>query len=653
MSRRLLPVACCLFLASSGCFRTQKASDLPGSLTPCEPSGSAGAHLGVGGQHLLAHLLRACSLSRCASSASESARIAAARSAGVGARRRWPPSPPAGRAASAPSTAANRARRACPPTSGTPITGSVVCATIAPARCAASPAPAMSTLMPCPRRRARSRPPLRACDAPTARAAPLSTPSSSSASLASSIVVEVAVRAHQDADLSAHASSCLAADVAAIMCTCQSEFVRLHHKRARAPRRGSSPTRGHAEDAPAGGDDAIAVAPRAGVEHHRRPRRARGVEPVDRLAALVGAGIAARRHARRTPRARSEKRTRATGARRSAVGVQAARPRSSSSRTISACVSGSPKRQLNSSTSRPLRRQHQPGVEQPAKRPPLGGHARAPSARAPRAPRAPPSTSLITGVGETAPMPPVIGPSSPSWTVLWSSAGASGVTLLAVDERHQRRLAPDEELLDHHAPPGVAEARSPTSIARTLALGLGRAARDDHALAGGQPVGLDDQRARRRSRTAASMNSSASGSLRERAERRGRHPWRAISSLANAFEPSISAAAREQPNTARPRSRSRSASPATSGASGPTTDEIDASRASASSASLTDLVGPDRHAARDRCDARVARRAQHLAHRRRSRQRPGQRVLAPAAADDEHLHLENAACSSAGSGASW
>ena len=37
-----------------------------------------------------------------------------------------------------------------PADSGTPMTGSVVCATSAPARCAASPAPAMSTFVPLP-----------------------------------------------------------------------------------------------------------------------------------------------------------------------------------------------------------------------------------------------------------------------------------------------------------------------------------------------------------------------------------------------------------------------------------------------------------------------------------------------------------------------
>ncbi len=48
-------------------------------------------------------------------------------------------------------------------------------------------------------------------------------------------------------------------------------------------------------------------------------------------------------------------------------------------------------------------------------------------------------------------------------------------------------------------------------------------------------------------------------------------PCSAISRLANALEPSIAAARRPGPKTASPRSRSRSASPATSGASGPTT----------------------------------------------------------------------------------
>ena len=77
----------------------------------------------------------------------------------------------------------------CPRRSGTPITGRVVCAATAPARCAAPPAPQMNTLVP---RRAgvlaRTPPPPPACGAPTARAPRPPGPSFSS-TLAAGLIV--------------------------------------------------------------------------------------------------------------------------------------------------------------------------------------------------------------------------------------------------------------------------------------------------------------------------------------------------------------------------------------------------------------------------------------------------------------------------------
>ena len=88
------------------------------------------------------------------------------------------------------------------------------------------------------------------------------------------------------------------------------------------------------------------------------------------------------------------------------------------------------------------------------------------------------------------------------------------------------------------------------------------------------------------SRTSSSTNSSASGNCEKAPNAAVGTECRCISSLEKILLPSISAAAREQPNTARPRSRSKSASPATSGASGPTTTRSTFS-ASARSASFT------------------------------------------------------------------
>ena len=83
---------------------------------------------------------------------------------------------------------------------------------------------------------------------------------------------------------------------------------------------------------------------------------------------------------------------------------------------------------------------------------------------------------------------------------------------------------------------------------------LGRLA-DEHALPGREAVDLDD--ARRHARPPAPRRSA-----------RRRRP---CTSLAKLFEPSIRAAARPGPNTATPFRRSSSATPATSGASGPIT----------------------------------------------------------------------------------
>ena len=88
-------------------------------------------------------------------------------------------------------------------------------------------------------------------------------------------------------------------------------------------------------------------------------------------------------------------------------------------------------------------------------------------------------------------------------------------------------------------------------------------------------------------------------------------PAASITSFANDFEPSICAAAALGPNTAMPRCRSSSASPATSGASGPTTTRsIRSSRREGDERAM--VVGANGMAVRERCDARVARRRVQL-----------------------------------------
>ena len=136
----------------------------------------------------------------------------------------------------------------------------------------------------------------------------------------------------------------------------------------------------------------------------------------------------------------------------------------------------------------------------------------------------------------------------------------------------------------------------------------------------------------RRSRSSASSRVASDG------VRGGRDAGLAPSaSLARTFEPSSSAAAALGPNAAMPASSSASTTPATSGASGPTTTRSTRARRRRGD-DRVDVVGGDIEAAGVGGDPGVAGRAEQLRRVRRAGQRADDRVLAPAAADDEDLH---------------
>ena len=98
-------------------------------------------------------------------------------------------------------------------------------------------------------------------------------------------------------------------------------------------------------------------------------------------------------------------------------------------------------------------------------------------------------------------MPPVFGPVSPSPTRLWSWLVAIGSTCVPSTIDDEARFLAVEEFLDHDARAGVAEGIAAEHVVQRL-LGFGQRHRDDHALAGGQAVGLDhDRRAALRART--------------------------------------------------------------------------------------------------------------------------------------------------------
>ena len=67
-------------------------------------------------------------------------------------------------------------------------------------------------------------------------------------------------------------------------------------------------------------------------------------------------------------------------------------------------------------------------------------------------------------------------------------------------------------------------------------------------------------------------------------------------------------------------------------------DEVDVDAVRTSSSRPSAVVGANRVAAAERRDARVARRGVQLVEPRALRELPGERVLAPARADDEDVH---------------
>ena len=133
-------------------------------------------------------------------------------------------------------------------------------------------------------------------------------------------------------------------------------------------------------------------------------------------------------------------------------------------------------------------------------------------------------------------MPPVFGPASPSPRRLWSRASGSARAVAAVAQGDEARLAAASRSSTTTRAPGVG---ARPSIA---ALGLGEVVADGHALAGGQPVGLDDDAAARprpaRGRTPAPARTSVNAPPRAI-----RTPAAAATSWQNALLLSIRAAA--------------------------------------------------------------------------------------------------------------
>ena len=162
-------------------------------------------------------------------------------------------------------------------------------------------------------------------------------------------------------------------------------------------------------------------------------------------------------------------------------------------------------------------------------------------------------------------MPPVLGPSSPSASRLKSWDGARGTTCRpsqSTSSEHSGPVSPSSTMTRRPASPKAA----PLSLASTSASASARESATSTPLPAARPSVFTTQGpgSERRKRTASSTRSkdpkAAVGT-----------PASSRSSFMNRFDPSKSAPSAPGPTTGVPRRRSRSASPSTSGPSGPTT----------------------------------------------------------------------------------
>ena len=89
-------------------------------------------------------------------------------------------------------------------------------------------------------------------------------------------------------------------------------------------------------------------------------------------------------------------------------------------------------------------------------------------------------------------MPPVFGPLSLSKSALWSCVGGSGTMVRPATRASTLNSSPIESLFDDDLPAGGAAELFADHDALNRGQGVLRGRADDHAFAGGQTVGLDD-----------------------------------------------------------------------------------------------------------------------------------------------------------------
>ena len=210
-------------------------------------------------------------------------------------------------------------------------------------------------------------------------------------------------------------------------------------------------------------------------------------------------------------------------------------------------------------------------------------------------------------------MPPVLGPASPSLARLKSRAAASGNGAPSVADGKDRQLFTLEQLLD-------VKARAECLNLRERGLQLVVAETDEHALAGGEAVGLDDARRSRDGQRARGRHARPlEHVLRERLrplDARARRGW------AEDRDAAAAQAVREPGDERR---------------FGTDDDEVDAKGAREREHAVA-VLGQDGMAAAELRDARVARRRMQLLEPGALGDLPRESVLASTRADDEHPH---------------
>src|SRR4029450_2968169 len=213
-------------------------------------------------------------------------------------------------------------------------------------------------------------------------------------------------------------------------------------------------------------------------------------------------------------------------------------------------------------------------------------------------------------------MPPVLGPVSPSPTRLWSRAGARGSTVRPSVTANTLASGPSRNSSSRMVVP-ASPWTPPTRAASTAARAAACSPVTVTPLPAASPSALTTQGGPKSSRAATAR----AGSVKV-AERAVGTPAAAMTSLANALEPSIRAAAAVGPNTGRPRARNSSATPETRGCSGQTRRTAPGPAA------------PPGAVLGQRGRAGVAGNGKHPVHLGALGHRGQQGVLAPAAPDD-------------------